>query len=144
MAKRTLRSKYETQDATLSRHRQLLSGDADLPDIYYEVDPRAPVAALASGNSTVTNDSPPPYTASVSDNSAAPKPSPAHARTRAGPRSSKKPDAPITALEIIIGIVAPKLKKSLNEIAVTSTIKYLASGTFPRSEFCAHCKGGSY
>ena len=41
MAKRTVTSQYEAKDATLSIKRQLLSGDGDLAEIYYEVAPQA-------------------------------------------------------------------------------------------------------
>jgi fatty acid synthase subunit alpha len=129
MAKRTIKSKYEAQDATLSRRRQLLSGDADLAEIYYEVDPQPASPEPSSGSSNVTNDSPPPYSSEPSSSEAA-KPSPAPARTKAARSSKKKPDVPVTALEIVVAIVAQKLKKSSNDIAVTSTIKSLASGMF--------------
>ena len=126
MAKRTIKSKYEAQDATLSRQRQLLSGDGDLAEIYYEVDPQASVPEPVSESSNLLNAPPPPYT----ESSEAVKPSPAPTRTSASSISSKKPDTPVSALDIIIGIVAQKLKKSSHEIAVSSTIKSLVSGTF--------------
>ncbi|PSS23380.1 hypothetical protein M430DRAFT_33877 [Amorphotheca resinae ATCC 22711] len=134
MAKRTIKSKYEAQDATLSGKRQLLSVDRDRAEIYYEVDPYSSPAESASDSSNETSNPPPPYTASVPETSEASRPSPPSApgRTNAGVLSSKKPDAPISALEIIVGIIAQKLKKSSDEIAATSTIKSLVSGGFPR------------
>ena len=123
MAKRTIKSKYEAQDATLTRRRQLLSGDADLAEIYYEVDPQ-PAAAEQS-----SNDCPPPYSSEPTSSEATDQ-SPAPARTKSALSSKKKPDAPVTALEILVGIVAQKLKKPSSDIAVASTIKSLASGMF--------------
>jgi fatty acid synthase subunit alpha len=126
MAKRTIKSKYEDQDATLSRRRQLLSGDADLAQIYYEVDPQPAPAERSSGEENGTNDSPPPY----SEPAAVTNSSPAPAKTKAAASSKKKPDTPVTALEILVGIVAQKLKKQSSDIPITSTIKALASGMF--------------
>jgi fatty acid synthase subunit alpha len=127
MAKRTIKSKYEAQDETLSRRRQLLSGDSDLAEIYYEVDPQPATTEQSSGSGNGTIDSPPPYTSEPSSAEAA-KTSPEPVRTKAVRSSKKKPDARITAQEILVGIVAQKLKKASNDIAVTSTIKSLASG----------------
>jgi fatty acid synthase subunit alpha len=127
MAKRTIKSKYEDQDATLSRRRQLLSGDADLAQIYYEVDPQpAPAEKSSEGNGT--NDSPPPYSEPAAAEAA--KVSSAPAKTKAAASSKKKPDTSVTALEILVGIVAQKLKKQPSDIPITSTIKALASGMF--------------
>ena len=121
MAKRTIKSKYEVEDATLSRRRQLLSGDTDIAEIYYEVDPQS------SGSGNTSNDPPPPYSPEPIVSEAA-KQSPVPARTKAARSSKRKPDAPIAAQEILVGIVAQKLKKTSSDIAVTSTIKSLASG----------------
>lgn len=127
MAKRTVKSKYEAQDATLSRRRHLLSGDTDLADIYYEVDPQPALAVPSPRSDIVVNDSPPPYSSEPSSleslNSA-----PAPLRTNAARSSKKKLDSPVTALEILVGVVAQKLKRTSSDIAVTSTIKYLAGG----------------
>lgn len=132
MAKRTIKSKYAARDAMLSRQRQLLSGDADLAEIYYEVDPQSLPSESAIGNSNEADGPPPPYTPGIQETLKA-TPPPAPGRENASPRPSKKPDAPVTALEIVIGIVAQKLKKKSDEIAVISTIKSLVSGRFPGS-----------
>jgi fatty acid synthase subunit alpha, fungi type len=129
MAKRTIKSKYEAQDATLARRRQLLSGDADLAEIYYEVDPQPVAAEQSSASANATNDCPPPYSPEPTI-SEAPKPSAAPAPTNSAVSSKKKPDTPVTALEILVGIVAQKLKKPSSDIAVASTIKSLASGMY--------------
>jgi fatty acid synthase subunit alpha len=125
MAKRTLKSQYASKDEALSIRRQLLSGDADLAEIYYEV---APQAEVVPSGSTEDNASPPPYSSSVPDS---PSEAPTVAPTYSSSVSQKKPDTPITALEIILGIVAQKLKKTTEEISVSSTIKSLVSGMSP-------------
>lgn len=126
MAKRTIKSKYEDQDATLSRRRQLLSGDTDLAQIYYEVDPQPTPAEKSSTEGNGTSDSPPPYSEPAAAEAAKPSSSPA--QTLAATSSKRKPDTPVTALEILVGIVAQKLKKQSSDISTTSTIKALASG----------------
>lgn len=120
MAKRTLKSQYAAKDAALSTKRQLLSGDADLAEIYYEVTPPAEVVTPSTESVP-----PPPYTAKKPERSSE---SPKTAPARSNPSSQNKPDAPVSALEIIVAIVAQKLKKTTDEIFVASTIKSLVSG----------------
>jgi fatty acid synthase subunit alpha, fungi type len=116
MAKRTIKSQYAAKDATLSTKRQILSADSDLAEIYYEVDPEPP-----SGKD---EDIPPPaYTASAPEQ---PRSPPKPSRTNGA--SQKKPDAPVSTLEIILTVMAQKLKKTSDEISVSSTIKSLVSG----------------
>jgi fatty acid synthase subunit alpha len=119
MAKRTLKSQYAAKDAALSTKRQLLSGDADLAEIYYEV---APLSEVAPSSESVP---PPPYTAAEPER---PLETPQAAPTRSNPISQKKPDASVSALEIIVAIVAQKLKKTTDEISAASTIKSLVAG----------------
>jgi len=124
MAKRTIKSQYEGKDTILSTRRQLLSGDADLSEIYYEVAPQPEVIPSTSSQSAP----PPPYTPTPSERTEV-------ARQVAAPISgstSKKTDLPITAVEIIVSIVAQKLKKSSQEISTSSTIKSLVSGMSAR------------
>lgn len=118
MAKRTIKSQYAAKDAALSTTRQLLSGDSDLAEIYYEVDPQPEAAPISKESSAP----PPPYTPAPEHPSEAARPSPA------ATSSQKKPDVPVSALEILVGIVAQKLKKSIDEISTSSTIKSLVSG----------------
>jgi len=119
MAKRTINSQYQDKDAALSTTRQILSGDTDLAEIYYDVAPYR--AEIPSSNDSVP---PPPYTPSQER----PQEPTRAVGTLATRPSAKKPDVPISAFEIVVGIIAQKLKKTANEIAVTSTIKSLVSG----------------
>jgi len=121
MAKRTIKSQYEAKDAALSTKRQLLSGEGDLAEIYYEVAPQPEAISSSKKESIVA---PPPYTPAPERASEPARPPPA---ATAG-SSSKKPDVPVSALEIIVGIVAQKLKKATDEISTSSTIKSLVSG----------------
>jgi len=117
MAKRTVKSQYQAKDATLSIKRQLVSGDGDVSEIYYEVAPQA-----EANPSTSSQDVPsPPYTAAAPEKTDIARP--IGAPVFMSGNSSKKEDLPITALEIIIGIIAQKLTKSSEEILVCSTIK---------------------
>ncbi|KAH8585661.1 putative 3-oxoacyl-synthase [Bisporella sp. PMI_857] len=121
MAKRTIKSQYQERDSTLSIKRQLLSGDSDLAEIYYEVDSQPEIVAPKEKAHIAP---PPPYTPAAPESSQAAEPYPAPAASS----SQKKPDIPITALEIIVGIVAQKLKKSTTELSTSSTIKSLVNG----------------
>ncbi|KAG9242263.1 putative 3-oxoacyl-synthase [Calycina marina] len=118
MAKRTIKSQHQVKDSTLSIKRQLLSADADLAEIYYEVAPQT--GAIPK----VENRSPPlpPHTPAEENQTAKSAP------IALASNSSKKPDLQVTALEIIIGIVAQKLKKTSSNISASSTIKSLVSG----------------
>jgi fatty acid synthase subunit alpha len=116
MAKRTLKSQYAAKDATLSTKRQLLSGDTDLAEICYEVAPEAEVEST---------EPPPTYTAAVPKTSFS---SPKAAVVSPAANPSKKPDAPVSALEVIVAVIAQKLKKSADDIPTSSTIKSLVSG----------------
>lgn len=125
MAKRTIKSQYEAKDTALSTKRQLLSGDADLSEIYYEVAPLLEAIPSTSSQSAP----PPPYTPAESERMEIARPVAAPISSS----SSKKEDLTITALEIIVGIVAQKLKKSSEDISTSSTIKSLVSGMSARS-----------
>ena len=118
MAKRTISTHYQERDSALSIKRQLLSGESNTAEIYYELEPK-PV-----GRSRDDETAPFPYTP------AAPEPS---QLVRASPvttalTSHKKPDVPVTALEIIVGIIAQKLKKTTADISTSCSIKSLVSG----------------
>lgn len=118
MAKRTIKSQFEAKDAALSTKRQLLSGDSDLKEIYYDVDPEPLATPRESDDNT-----PPPYTLGATH--------PAEiVRPVAATSSQKKPDVSVSALEILLGIIAQKLKKPSAEISTSSTIKSLVSGGF--------------
>lgn len=121
MAKRTLKSQYAAKDAALSIKRHLLSGDTDLAEIYYDIVPQVEAAPSNDTESTP----PPPYSAELQ---APLSETPRSVPTRSGLSSQRKPDAPVSALEIIMAIVAQKLKKSTEEISTSSTIKSLVSG----------------
>lgn len=119
MAKRTIKSQYAAKDAALSIKRQLLSGDTDLAEIYYEVAPQAEVTP------SIESSPPPPYAAAEPER---PSETPKAAPASSIPRSQKKSDAPVSTLEIIVAIIAQKLKKTTEEISTSSTIKSLVSG----------------
>ncbi|KAI9473939.1 MAG: fatty acid synthase [Benjaminiella poitrasii] len=118
MAVRTLSLKYQSYDTALNNRRQTLCISKDSKEINYEfeslfeevIEPAAPVQAKAAP-------------------AAAPAPVPVSAPV-AAPAASAAPvsDAPVSAVEIILAVVAQKLKKSINEVPLSKSIKDLVSG----------------
>ena len=123
MAQRTLKNKYESYDAALSLQRQILCYSKDAKEIYYTPDPvaeapeeetkatEAPAAAAAPA--------PAPVAAAAPVAVAAPAPSAA---------AAELPDAPVKASLLLHVLVAHKLKKSLDSIPMSKTIKDLVGG----------------
>ncbi|KAJ1909509.1 fatty acid synthase alpha subunit Lsd1, partial [Mycoemilia scoparia] len=121
MAARTLKFKYEAYDDAMTRRRTNLCYIKDKDEMYYhhEPEPEAPVAEEeSSAPAQPTQAAPVPVAAAAA--AAAPAP-PAGG-------SAEIEDAPITAKEILHAIVAQKLKKSLDEIPVSKSIRDLVGG----------------
>ncbi|KAH0585247.1 hypothetical protein H2248_008491 [Termitomyces sp. 'cryptogamus'] len=118
MATRTLKAKYETSDDSVSRTRTILCHAKNVKEIYYqyEDEPEAPVADVNSAES---------LTPSAPVSAAAP--APVAAATMSGPVASIE-DVPIKALEILTVVVAQKLKKRVDEIPLSKSIKDLVGG----------------
>ncbi|KAF1805804.1 fatty acid synthase [Mucor lusitanicus] len=118
MALRTLALKYQSYDNALSNRRQTLCISKDAKEIYYELE------------------SAPEETVQVAAPVAAPAPvvaapimaTPVAASSGPATAAAAVSDAPITAAEVILAIVAQKLKKSINDVSPSSCIKDLVSG----------------
>ncbi|TFK33214.1 fatty acid synthase [Crucibulum laeve] len=117
MATRTLKAKYEAADDSISRTRAILCHSKNVKEIYYqyEDEPEAPETEQPS-ESTPAAASPAATAAPV-----------ASAPPASGPVASIE-DVPIKALDILIVIVAQKLKKKVDEVPLTKTIKDLVGG----------------
>lgn len=116
MASRTLKAKYEAEDDSISHTRDILCHAKNVKEIYYqyedelvapEAEPEAAPAASAA-----------PVQTSAAPVAAAPS---------AGPAASIE-DAPIKANDVLIVIVAQKLKKKIEEVPTSKSIKDLVGG----------------
>ena len=118
MATRTLKAKYESSDDSASRSRVILCHAKNMKEVYYqyEDEPETPTEAVpAEIVPTTTTSAPIPVATPVVVN------------VPAGPVASI-PDASITAAEILNVIVAQKLKKSVEEVPLSKSIKDLVGG----------------
>jgi fatty acid synthase subunit alpha len=119
MATRMLKAKYEARDDSISHTRSILCHAKNAKEIYYqfEDEPNTPaIEAISVGSLEAL----PPIPSIVS---AAPtlNPAPTIAAT------SVK-DVPIKAIDILNVIIAQKLKKRVEEVPLTKTIKDLVGG----------------
>jgi fatty acid synthase subunit alpha, fungi type len=118
MATRTLKAKYEAQDDSITHSRVILCHAKNGKEIYYQFEDE--VAAVAAESAS---DSAPPISSvpaqSVAVPAAAPGPS--------GPAVSVE-DVPIKANDALNIIVAQKLKKKVEEVPVSKSIKDLVGG----------------
>ncbi|KAK9458205.1 3-oxoacyl-reductase [Dipodascopsis uninucleata] len=120
MAQRTLKAKYESYDAALSLQRQVLCYSKDAKEIYYIPDPVIEDTPASSEPSTSA--APAAATTPV----AAPAATPSVAAPAAA--AAAVSDEPIKAAEVLRVLVAQKLKKTLEQVPVTKTIKDLVGG----------------
>jgi|SRR5208282_4984604 len=113
MALRTLKTKYEGYDQALGMQRQVLAYSKEGKEIYYNVDPPAPIEEVA------------PAPAESTPAPAAAPPAPAAAPS--GP-AAQIADEPVKAVDIVHTVVAQKLKKTLEEVSPGKAIKDLVGG----------------
>ena len=117
MATRTLKTKYETLDGSISRNRSILCHAKNVKEIYYqyedEIEPPAsdetvdvPIAATPATLITTTT---------------------AVSQPSSGPVATVE-DVPIKAIDILLVVVAQKLKKQVDEIPLSKSIKDLVGG----------------
>ncbi|KAF9267936.1 fatty acid synthase [Marasmius fiardii PR-910] len=118
MATRTLKAKYETEDNCVSRTREILCHAKHLKEIYYmfedELDEATEPAKSADAVTPVAAPSAPAPVAA-----AAPAPSGAVVSIE---------DAPMKAVDVLTVIVAQKLKKKVDEVVMSKSIKDLVGG----------------
>ncbi|KAI0077780.1 fatty acid synthase [Panus rudis PR-1116 ss-1] len=120
MATRTLKAKYEAQDDSVGRSRVILCHAKHTKEVYYqfEDEPEAPAETETAPESAAAAP-----TATTPASAAAPAP----AAAPAGPATSIE-DVPIKAVDILHAIVAQKLKKKVEEIPLSKSVKDLVGG----------------
>ena len=117
MAQRTLKAKYEGYDQALGMQRQVLAYSKEGKEIYYNVDPPAPVEEAPAPEAPAATPAP----------AAAPVAAAAPAAAPAGP-AAQISDEPVKAVDIVHTVVAQKLKKPIEEISPSKAIKDLVGG----------------
>ena len=117
MATRTLKTKYGILDGSVSRNRSILCHAKNVKEIYYQYEDE--IEAPASDETVDVPIATTPA-ASVTTTTAVSTPSP-------GPVATME-DVPIKAIDILLVIVAQKLKKRVDEIPLSKSIKDLVGG----------------
>ena len=118
MATRTLKAKYETLDGSVTRNRSILCHAKNVKEIYYQYEDE--VDAPASSGETVDAPTIVASTAPIAATTTVSAPS-------SGP-VVRIEDIPIKPVDILLVIVAQKLKKKVDEIPLSKTIKDLVGG----------------
>ncbi|KAI0368773.1 fatty acid synthase [Pilatotrama ljubarskyi] len=118
MATRTLKAKYEVADDSLTHRRAIFCHAKHTKEVYYqfEDEAEAPAAEGASEDSASAAVAPALATAQVA---AAPVPAAAAASIE---------DVPLKATDVLVAIIAQKLKKKVDEIPLSKSIKDLVQG----------------
>ncbi|KAI8394241.1 fatty acid synthase [Radiomyces spectabilis] len=124
MATRTLNLKYQAYDNALSNRRQNLCIAKDSKEIYYEFENAAEEEAAGDSAAAAPSASAPAPAAAAAAPVAAPVAAPAASAGPAAPLS----DAPVTAMEVIHVVIAQKLKKTVDEVPLSKSIKDLVGG----------------
>ncbi|KAG5638483.1 hypothetical protein H0H81_012415 [Sphagnurus paluster] len=117
MASRTLKAKYETSDDSVSRTRTILCHSKNVKEIYYQYEDEQEAPADAASTEAVPASAP----------SAVQVAAPVAVAASAGPVASIE-DVPIKAIDILTVIVAQKLKKRVDEVPLSKSIKDLVGG----------------
>lgn len=120
MATRTLKAKYEVQDDSVSRTRAILCHAKNTKEVYYQFEDAPEVAEsdAQADNAAIQ--------ASVVSTPIAVSAAPAPAAS-ATPATSVD-DVPLKAIEILSVIVAQKLKKKVDEVPLSKSLKDLSGG----------------
>ena len=120
MASRTLKAKYESEDDSVSRTRVILCHSKNPKEIYYQFEDEA--APEESSSSSEEASTPAPVAAPV-----AAAPVAVAAPAASGPAASI-PDEPLKAVDVLRVIIAQKLKKAVDEVPLSKSIKDLVGG----------------
>ncbi|KAJ7067175.1 fatty acid synthase [Mycena amicta] len=116
MATRTLKAKYEAKDDSISRTRTILCHSKNVKEIYYQFEDETEAAAVEPETSAAATATP-----------AASAPVVVAATAPSGPVATIE-DVPVKAIDILSVIVAQKLKKQVNEVPLSKSIKDLVGG----------------
>ncbi|RDL38707.1 uncharacterized protein BP5553_03047 [Venustampulla echinocandica] len=126
MMKKTLASQYQMSDAAVSRKRTVLSYARDASKIHYDADTTPNSRKRKEPAPTKPKLPPPPIPKdAVSMQVLTPQP-PVVAQESASVLES--PDVPVLAEDVVLAIIAPKLKKAFGKIDKTKSIKQLTGG----------------
>lgn len=140
MAKRTVESKYKSHDIALSIERELLSCESNSAEVYYETGvSQEQLSKLIPSNDSVHAQSKLTSASKVSvvfpTSALAAEPAPTPAAASAIPSvypcanvAVIQPDAAVRAKDVVLAIMAQKLKKTVEEIPIASTIKIFVGG----------------
>ncbi|KAJ3373192.1 3-oxoacyl-[acyl-carrier-protein] synthase [Allomyces arbusculus] len=121
MAERTLKLKYTAYDDALTFRRANLSYQRNTQEIYYAFEEEAEAPAAAAAASTDAAAAAPAAAAQAAAPVAAAVPA-------AGGAAEEVPEAPIASSLLLGCIIAQKLKKPLNEVPFSKSIKDLVGG----------------
>jgi fatty acid synthase subunit alpha, fungi type len=120
MATRTFKAKYETQDDSVCHTRQVLCHAKNAKEVYYQFEDEPEAATEA--------EEPEPVSAgSTAAPNAAAAPVVAPVAPPAGGAASIE-DAPLKATDVLVTIIAQKLKKKVEEVPLGKSIKDLVGG----------------
>lgn len=127
LAKQTIETKYRDHDTALSINRQLLNIKTSENDIYYTTSDstETPERESPEIDTLPTAQAPLPEPATTSSKRSMPLPG------QGGPGVkliATTEGVPAKAEDIILTIIAQKLKKSIKDISLSSTIKTLVGG----------------
>lgn len=119
MATRTLKAKYEVQDDSVTHRRAIFCHAKHTKEVYYqfEDEAEAPVAETPAAETSA----PAPASAAPTAAAAAPAAAPAAA-------AASIEDAPLKATDVLVAIIAQKLKKRVDEVPLSKSIKDLVGG----------------
>ena len=118
MATRTLKAKYEAQDDSVSRNRIILCHSKNTKEIYYQYEDETVAEAPAESSET----------AAPAAVAAAPVAAPVAAPAAPSGSAASVPDEPLKAVDTLRVIIAQKLKKGVDEVPLSKSIKDLVGG----------------
>jgi fatty acid synthase subunit alpha, fungi type len=117
MATRTLKAKYEPRDDSINHSRAIFCHAKNAKEIYYQFEDEAEAPPVVESSAEVSAAPTTPAPAVVA---AAPSPAVAAASVE---------DVPIKAIEVLLVVIAQKLKKKVDEVPLSKSIKELVGGT---------------
>ncbi|EPE29993.1 Thiolase-like protein [Glarea lozoyensis ATCC 20868] len=130
MAQRTGDLKYATRDRILGLRRAFLASTKNSPEILYEYEPQtgSQVQGLPSSSSVQSLSAQSPSPITVPNTPATPLHLPTIHAEAFSIAATSLVDVPITSWEIVRALVAHKLKKKIDQIHGSKTIKELSGG----------------
>ncbi|GMG47207.1 unnamed protein product [Aspergillus oryzae var. brunneus] len=125
MAKKTAKGQYAEEDLVRCVDRQYLSHADDAQHIYYQYDEEAPVESAdnepAQPAASSTPAAPAPVAAPPVVVQTAPQP--------AAQAAVAVPDVDLSAIDVVISIVAQKIRKAFDEVPAAKSIRDLSAGS---------------